>query len=229
LFSILSHCLILGKILTGTFTDQQGRFRIPDLPFGVYDIVVSFIVYKERTIRNVSLANDNRDLSLGTVLLSSSDVSLNEVTVVSEKPVIENRSDKVVYNVADDITSQGTQAIDVLRKVPQVTVNAEGNVELQGNSNIRFLINGKESSIFGNNIADALASIPSSQIKSIEAITNPGAKYDLQGTGGVINIILQENKLKGASGNLNLSAGTRNQTGSVSLGIHYRNSSAPGK
>jgi outer membrane receptor protein involved in Fe transport len=148
-----------------------------------------------------------------------SEFSLDEVMIVSDKPVIENRFDKIVYNVSSDVTSQGSLAIDVLKKVPYVSVDAEGNVELQGNSNVRFLINGKTSSIFGTNLADALASIPSSQIKTIEAITNPGAKYDLQGTGGVINIILHKNRLQGVSGNINLSAGTRNQNGSVNLGV----------
>lgn len=210
-----------GQVITGGITNSKGEFRIQNIPFGIYNIGISFIGYQE--VKLDSVAVDDNAVTLGTIPLSSSEVSLNEVTVVSEKPVIENRSDKIVYNVADDITSQGTQAIDVLRKVPQVTVDAEGNVELQGNSNIRFLINGKESSIFGNNIADALSSIPASQIKSIEAITNPGAKYDLQGTGGVINIILQENKLRGVSGNVNLSAGTRNQNGSLNLGIKKGN------
>ena len=205
-----------GSIIKGTIANSAGIFTIHDLPFGVYDIGISFIGYKEFRIKSVTLS---KDLSLGTIIMSPADFSLKEVMVVSDKPVIENRLDKIVYNVSSDITSQGTLAIDVLRKVPFVTVDANGNVELQGNSNIQFLINGKTSSIFGNNLADALASIPASQISSIEAITNPGAKYDLQGTGGVINIVLHENRFWGASGNVNLSAGTRNQNGSVNLSV----------
>lgn len=208
-----------GNLVTGTVTNMNGYFEISGLPFGVYNVGISFIGYEEVKIDSIVLNEDHPDLSLGKIGLSASDVSLGEVKVVSEKPVVENKFDKIVYNVESDVTAQGTLAIDILRKVPHVTVDAEGNVELQGNSNVRFLINGKTSSIFGNNLADALASIPASQIKSIEAITNPGSKYDLQGTGGVINIILQENKLKGVSGNVNLSAGTRNQTGSINLGV----------
>ena len=207
---------VSGKIFTGAITNSDGEFTIPDIPPGIYDIGITFIGYQEVKLDSVVLSED---ISLGTILLKLSDVSLNEVMVVSDKPVIENRFDKIVYNVSSDITARGTQAIDVLRKVPYVSVDANGNVELQGNSNIRFLINGKTSSIFGNNLADALASIPASQIKSIEAITNPGSKYDLQGTGGVINIILLENRLQGASGNVNLTAGTRSQNGSVNLGL----------
>lgn len=149
--------------------------------------------------------------------------ALEGVTIVAKKAVVENKIDKIVYNVANDLTSQNGAAIDVLKKVPQVTVDADGNVELQGNPNVRFLINGKPSSIFGNSLADALASIPASQIKSIEAITSPGAKYDAQGTGGVINIILNESKVKGINGTVNASAGTRFETGSVNLNFRNNN------
>ena len=147
--------------------------------------------------------------------------NLQGVTVTGDKPIIENKIDKTVYNAANDITSQGGLAIDVLKKVPQVTVDIDGNVELQGNSNIRFLINGKPSSVFGNSLADALASIPASQIKSVEAITTPGAKYDSQGTGGIINIILQDNNIQGVNGNINLSAGSRLENGSANFNFRH--------
>lgn len=212
-----------GELVTGALTNTEGDFEIPAIPYGLYDIKISFIGYDEVKLDSLEFSDDHPVVSLGTIHLSSSNISLGEVNVISERPVVENKFDKIVYNVSGDVTSQGSLAIDVLRKVPQVTVDAEGNVELQGNSNIKFLINGKESSIFGNNLADALASIPASQIKTIEAIANPGAKYDLQGTGGIINIILQDNKMQGASGNVNVSAGTRNQTGSVNLGIKRGN------
>lgn len=132
--------------------------------------------------------------------------TIEGIIIVGKKAIVENKIDKIVYNVANDVTSQSGAAIDVLRKVPQVTVDADGNVELQGNPNVRFLINGKPSSIFGNILADALASIPASQIKSIEAVTSPGAKYDAQGTGGIINIVLNESKVKGINGIVNASA-----------------------
>ncbi|SHK35072.1 TonB-dependent receptor domain-containing protein [Chryseobacterium polytrichastri] len=147
--------------------------------------------------------------------------TIEGVIIVGKKAIVENKIDKIIYNVANDVTSQSGAAIDVLRKVPQVTVDADGNVELQGNPNVRFLINGKPSSIFGNSLADALASIPASQIKSIEAVTSPGAKYDAQGTGGIINIVLNESKVKGINGIVNASAGTRFETGSVNL--NFRN------
>lgn len=156
-------------------------------------------------------------------LKNNSFKNIQEVIISGKKSTVENRVDKIVYNVASDITSQSGAAIDILRKVPQVTVDADGNVELQGNPNVRFLINGKPSSIFGNNLADALASIPASQIKSIEAVTSPGAKFDAQGTGGIINIVLNESKVKGINGIINASAGTRFETGAVNLNFRNNN------
>ncbi len=114
-------------------------------------------------------------------------------------------------------------ATDVLKKVPQVSVDIDGNVELAGNTSIRFLINGKPSTMFGSNIADVLQSIPASQIKSIEVITNPGAKYDAQGLGGIINIILKKSTARGINGNLSLTAGTLQQNGALNFNARKGN------
>src|ERR1035437_5295239 len=213
----------LGNVITGTVADVKGAFAISNIPLDTYMLNIEFIGYEKTTLDNVSLTSSKHSVALGTVFLSPSMQSLQSVTIVGDKPVVENKIDKIVYNVSNDITSQGGAAIDVLKKVPQVTVDIDGNVELQGNSNIRFLINGKPSSVFGNSLADALASIPASQIKSIEAITNPGAKYDSQGTGGIINIILYDNKMQGANGNINLTAGSRMENGSVNLNLRHNN------
>jgi ferric enterobactin receptor len=212
-----------GKTINGCITNARGAFALSDIPFGTYKIDIDFIGYEMNTIDSLSINSNRRFISLGTIFLSPSVNNLQAVTVVANKPIVENKIDKIVYNAANDITSQGGAAIDVLKKVPQVTVDLEGNVELQGNSNIRFLINGKPSSVFGNNLSDALASIPASQIKSIEAVTNPGARYDSQGTGGIINIVLQDNKMQGFNGNLNVSVGTRLENGSANLNIRHNN------
>lgn len=210
-----------GKVINGTVTDIKGAFAISGLPYDKYKVNIDFIGYEKITMDNIDISKDNRSISVGTIFLNQSAKSLQGVVIVGDKPVVENKIDKIVYNVSNDITSQGGAAIDVLKKVPQVTVDVDGNVELQGNSNIRFLINGKPSSVFGSSLSDALASIPSSQIKSIEAVTNPGAKYDSQGTGGIINIILYDNKMEGVNGNINLSAGTRLENGSVNLNVRH--------
>jgi ferric enterobactin receptor len=145
------------------------------------------------------------------------------VVVTSKTKLIENKIDKMVFNAEKDLTSQSGVATDVLKKIPQVSVDADGNVQLSGNSGIRFLINGKPSSAFGSNIADVLQSIPASQIKSVEVITSPGAKYDAQGLGGIINIILKNNNTRGYNGNLSLTAGTRMENGSFNFNARNTN------
>jgi outer membrane receptor protein involved in Fe transport len=212
-----------GKTVNGSIADEHGEFTIPGIPYGTYKISVGFIGYENKIIDSVSLSGKKRIVSLGTIFISPSMRNLQNVIITADKPIVENKIDKIVYNASNDITSQGGAAIDVLKKVPQVTVDIDGNVELQGNSNIRFLINGKPSSVFGSSLADALASIPASQIKSVEAITNPGAKYDSQGTGGIINIILQDNDIKGVNGNINLSGGTRLENGSANFNLRHKN------
>jgi len=210
-----------GKTINGSIADVHGNYTVTDIPYGTYKIDINFIGYEKITIDSLAIKPGRRSVSLGTVYLVSSMHNLQGVTVTGDKPIIENKIDKTVYNAANDITSQGGLAIDVLKKVPQVTVDIDGNVELQGNSNIRFLINGKPSSVFGNSLSDALASIPASQIKSVEAITTPGAKYDSQGTGGIINIILQDNNIQGVNGNINLSAGSRLENGSANFNFRH--------
>ncbi len=204
------------RIVTGTTSDIKGKFSVGNIAAGNYRVVIDFIGYSKKVLSPVKI--DGRStLSLGTLLLSASVTTLKDVTITAQKNIIENKIDKLIYNAENDITSQTGIAIDVLKKVPQVTVDINGNVELQGNSNIRFLIDGKPSTVFGNSITDVLQTIPASRIQSIEVVTSPGAKYDAEGTGGIINIILKKTTVKGISGNTSLSAGTRLENGSVNL------------
>src|ERR1035437_6419709 len=130
-----------GKTINGSIADVRGNYVVTDIPYGIYKIDINFIGYEKITIDSVALKPGRRSVSLGTIFLASSMHNLQGVTVTGDKPIIENKIDKTVYNVSNDITSQGGLAIDVLKKVPQVTVDIDGNVELQGNSNIKFLIN----------------------------------------------------------------------------------------
>jgi ferric enterobactin receptor len=207
----------------GVVSDPKGNFVLTNLSTGDYRVTVDFIGYQKKTIDHVTVSGSALNVVLGTILLTPVQNQLKTVEIVGQAPVVENKIDKLVYNVANDLTSQGSTAAEVLQKVPQVTVDIDGNVQLQGNANIRFLINGKPSSIFGASLADALQSIPANQIKSIEVITSPGAKYDANGTGGIINIILKDSKIQGINGSVNLSAGTRRENGSVNLNMRKGN------
>ena len=212
-----------GKVISGAIADANGTFAIDAIPNGSYVVSLEFIGYEKRTVDNVSVTLAAQKVSVGKIYLSPTSKAIEGVTVTADAPVVENKIDKIVYNAANDVTAQGGLALDILKKVPLVTVDIDGNVELQGNSNIKFLINGKPSSIFGSNLAEALATIPASQIKSIEAITSPGAKSDVQGTGGIINIILKDSRSQGINGSINLSGGTRLENGSGNLNIRKNN------
>jgi outer membrane receptor protein involved in Fe transport len=207
--------------VNGTIAGSKGVFSLDGLKPGTYRLVIEFVGYRNRTFGPVMLGS--KTFSIGDIPLSKTAEEMQAVTVTAPKGLVENKIDKMVFNAEKDITSQGGVATDVLKKVPMVTVDVDGNVELMGNANILFLINGRPSSIFGNNLADALQSIPASQIKSIEVITSPGAKYDAEGTGGIINIILKENKLNGINGNVSATAGTRLENGSFNLNARHGN------
>ncbi len=206
-----------NKIINGTTSDIKGIFILTRVPKGTYRIVINFLGYEKKVVENILLDDKNPSVSMGTIFLSPKSTNLQGVTVTAQKNIIENKIDKLIYNAENDITSQTGVATDVLKKVPQVSVDINGNVELQGNSNIRFLIDGKPSTIYGNSIVDVLQSIPASQIQSVEVITSPGAKYDAEGTGGIINILLKKTRINGLSGNISLTAGTRLENGSANL------------
>jgi ferric enterobactin receptor len=211
------------KPLTGTTTDDKGSFALPDLPAGTYSLVIEHIGFMPYNKDGIGLNKKDAITDLKKISLTAESTTLQDVTIVAKSKLVENKIDKIVFNAEKDVSSQGGVAADILKKVPQVSVDADGNVQLAGNAGIRFLINGKPSSAFGSNIADVLQSIPASQIKSIEVITNPGAKYDAQGMGGIINIILKSNNTKGYNGNLSLTAGTRNENASLNLNMRKNN------
>lgn len=203
--------------IDGVVTDKNGNFTLNNVKNGDYKVTIDFIGYKRKIVDHLKVDDTHQQIKLSSILLMPLANALKEVTVTTTGPVVVNKIDKIVYNAENDLTSQGGVATDVLKKVPQVTVDIDGNVELLGNSGVKFLIDGKPSAIFGSSVADALQSIPADQIKSIEVISSPGAKYDAAGTAGIINIILKKNKIYGVNGSVNLSAGSRRNEGSVSL------------
>lgn len=212
-----------GKVINGATTNDKGFFKLTEIPNGTYNLLIYFIGYKTSKKENIIISPSNTLVNLGNLTITNRQTSLKEVTIEAEQNLIEYKIDKMVYNADKDLTSQGGVALDILKKVPQVSVDVNGNVELQGSSGIRFLINGKPSTIFGNNIADVLQTIPASQIQSIEVVTSPGAKYDAEGTGGIINIILKKNDVQGINGSVSLSVGTRLENGSLNLNARKNN------
>jgi len=203
--------------LNGVLTDDKGVFKIDGVKPGSYRLEISFIGYPTKVIRNIETTLSKPDKALGTVVVAPSAKSLKEVQVTGAKALVENRIDKIVYNAEKDLTSAGGNATDVLQKVPLVAVDINGNVSMRGDGNVRVLINGKPSGATASNLSDVLKAIPADQIKSIEVITSPSAKYDAEGTAGIINIITKTSNVSGISGAISGGVGTRQNNGNASL------------
>ncbi|WP_342086677.1 TonB-dependent receptor domain-containing protein [Dyadobacter sp. OTU695] len=205
--------------IDGTTTDEKGEFTLTKVASGNFKILISFIGYKTKTISNVKI-DRKTELNLGTVTLIPDVVQLNEVEVVGMAQMIEEKVDRLVYNAEKDITSKGGDASDVMKKVPMLTVDLDGNVSLRGSSNVRVLINNKPSTIIATSVADALKQIPADMIKSVEVITSPSARYDAEGSAGIINIITKKSTIQG--GTLNLDTGIGNRGSNLGLRGNYR-------
>jgi len=205
------------KEVNGNITEDDGKFKLTEVKVGTYDLQLSFIGYKTRMYRGITLTPKKPDVNLGKMYLVADNILLDAVEVVEEAAVIENRIDKIVYNADKDVTSTGGDAADVLRKVPLLSVDFDGNVSLRGSSNLQILINGKPSGMFSANVADALKMLPADQIKTVEVITTPGAKYDGEGSGGIINIITKKKSIEGVTGSMSASAGNRQNNSNLSL------------
>lgn len=206
-----------NRVLNRTRSDSSGDFGLTNVPPGSYTVVIEYVGYRTINVRNILVTQKIDIIDLRRIHAIPRTVDEQAVVVTAPPKLIDNKIDRLVFNAERDITSQTGVATDLLQKVPQVSVDVDGNVELQGSTNILFLIDGKPSTIFGSNITDVLQAIPASEIKSIEVITNPGAKYDAQAAGGIINIILKHNNAQGVNGNLSLTAGTIIQNGSFNI------------
>lgn len=189
--------------ISGGITDAKGIFSVKT-PAGFYEISVEFISFKSK---KYTKQNITKDLDLGTITLSEDSKSLDEVVIIAEKTTVDIRLDKKVFNIGKDLSIRGGNASDVLGNVPSVQVDVEGTVSLRGNENVTILIDGRPSALVGLNGAEALRQIPAEAIEKVEVITSPSARYDAEGTAGILNIILRKNKLTGFNGSLQLDLG----------------------
>ena len=223
------------KQIYGGITDNKGDYTVDVTP-GTYEITLEFISFKPTVVAQKQLSEAT---NLGTTALEEDATQLNEVVIRAEKTTVEIKLDKKVYNVGQDMMVKGGTASDVLDNVPSITVDAEGNVALRGNDNVKILIDGRPSNAI--NIADALKSIPADALDKVEVITNPSSRYNAEGGGGIINIVLKKGKNLGLNGTAVLSTGypeTYGGTGNINFkskefnlfttqGYNYRNN--PGR
>ena len=198
-------------VLSGGLTDLNGNFKILT-PKAIYEISVKYISFKSKSF---SAENINTNKNFGTIELSENTNSLNEIVIIAEKTTVNIRLDKKIFNIGKDLSIKGGNASDVLGNVPSVQVDVEGTVSLRGNENVTILIDGRPSALVGMNGAEALRQIPAEAIEKVEVITSPSARYDAEGTAGILNIILRKNKLIGFNGSLQLDLGNPLKVGTA--------------
>lgn len=204
-------------IIDGGISDQNGSFKI-ELSQGTYDLTFEYLSFKTLKKNNLIL---DKDIDLGIIKLSMDVEDLDNVDIVAEKTTVEIKLDKKIYNVGKDLTLRGGSVSDVLDNVPSVSVDIEGNVALRGNQSVRILINGKPSGLVGLNSTEALRQLPAEAIEKVEVITSPSARYDAEGTAGILNIILKRSKLLGLNGAIIANIGYPERLGG-SANLNYR-------
>ncbi|WP_346238569.1 TonB-dependent receptor domain-containing protein [Niabella insulamsoli] len=191
------------KVLQRLNTDASGKFTA-QAATELIVVEISFVGYKPKTIKKPKITGQQIDL--GTIVLSKSEVTLEEVVVRAEKSSTEFKLDKRIFNVGQDLSSTGMSALEVLNNVPSVMVNIDGQISLRGNSGVQILINGKPS-VLADESSNALGTITADMIERIEVITNPSAKYEAEGTAGILNIILKKEKSKDLNGSISVNTG----------------------
>src|SRR6201996_5962629 len=203
--------------INGVLTDEKGNFKIEGLHPGAYKLRIAYVGYPDKFVDGVVTTDAKPDKNVGVIRVAPSQKALKEVQITGTAALVENKIDKIVYNAEKDLTAAGGNASDVLQKVPLVSVDINGNVSIRGDQNVRVLINGKPSGATSASLSDVLKAIPADQIKSIEVITSPSAKYDAEGSAGIINIITKQKNVSGISGSVNGGVGTRQNNGNINL------------
>jgi outer membrane receptor protein involved in Fe transport len=206
-----------NEAIRGTTTDLEGRFEL-DIPKQAFIVEVSFIGFVTQTIEEIPIKEGKVDL--GIIQLSENSQTLDEVVVRAEKSQTEFKLDKRVFNVGKDLSSTGASALEVLDNVPSVNVNIEGEISLRGSSGVQVLINGKPS-VLASEQGNALGTITAEMIEKIEVITNPSAKYDAEGTSGIINIVIKKEERKGLNGSVSVNTGVPHNH-SIGLSLNRR-------
>ncbi len=211
-----------STVTAGTETDQNGKFSLSDVPYGKYNLRVSIIGYSKSIVRGILVDKANSEVKLDPVFIASGETTTDEIDVEAERSAVEFREDKKIFNVEQGMNVQGGSAVDVLKNIPSVSVDADGNISLRGNENVKILVDGKP---FGLNNPEnrnsVLDQIPSNLIESVELITNPSAKYEAENSAGIINIKLKKREGLGYNGSLILNAGSKDKYNG-SLNMNFR-------
>ena len=209
------------KVITGGVTDSKGRFRITEIPVGRFRAQIGFMGYNSITVDDIRLMpRGGTEQNLGTLRLEPNVQALEAAEVVEQRSTLEMMIDRKVFRVGDDLNSAGSNATELLRNVPSIDVDIDGNLSLRGSGNVTILIDGRPSGMTGSATQSLLEQIPASSIDRVEIITSPTAKYDPEGVAGILNIILKKDKLEGKNGQVSVTWGTNeNHSGSFNGNI----------
>src|SRR5688572_16211466 len=210
------------KLVNGDISHDAGDFSL-QVPFGKYYAEIDFMGYESYTTVSIEISKDNPEFNFGTVKLTTSVSTLDEIVVQAEKSTMELSLDKKVFNVGKDLANAGGSANDILMNIPSVSVDPEGTVKLRGSDNVRILIDGKPSGLVSFKGGSGLQQLQASMIERVEVITNPSARYEAEGMAGIINIVLKKERNQGFNGSFELITGhPTNLGGAANLNYRHR-------
>jgi outer membrane receptor protein involved in Fe transport len=204
--NVVIYSEVDSALVTGVITDEKGQFSLEKIPQGKYYLKIQFLGYKSHFLKDIEITREKTIYDVGDIKLSPGNNEIAEVQVVADKRHVEYRIDKKIINPSQDIIASGGSAVQVLENAPSINVDIQGNVSMRNSTNFKVLIDGKETLLEGS---EALRSIPASSIEKIELITNPSAKYEADGTAGIINVILKKNTKLGLNGVIDFSVNNR--------------------
>lgn len=208
----------------GRVTDDTGRFHFSNLELSTYNITASFLGYADKTPSDIRLTASDPKQDLGKIALGPGSTELEEVTVQALRPTIIQKADRIVVSIQGTALAAGNSAYDVLSKAPGVYVDQEGNIQLNGRSGVTVMLNDRLTYLSARDLRNLLEGMSAENIENIEIITNPSAKYDAEGSSGILNINLKKNALRGINGNVNASYRYNGKQHGYSLGgrINYK-------
>ncbi|QHV93757.1 TonB-dependent receptor domain-containing protein [Spirosoma endbachense] len=207
-----------SSMVTGSISDEAGKFELRSKP-GSFWLKVTVVSYQDRRIPAIQVVD--KTIDLGKLILKATTKRLDEVIVKGERSQMELSLDKRIFNVGKDLANAGGTAVDILSNVPSVAVDAEGNVSLRGSNSVRILIDGKPSGLVSLKGGSGLQQLQGSSIERVEVITNPSARYEAEGMGGIINIVLKKEHKEGINGSFDLITGYPSNFG-VAANVNYR-------
>ncbi len=212
-----------SSTLATQVSDKTGRYAFKNIPAGKYLLALTGVGYTRNYVAPFPVQQNQSVVAIQPVHLQSQTKDLGAVTVAARKPFIEQKIDRTVVNVDAAVTNTGASALEVLEKLPGVTVDKDGNVSLKGKSAVMIMIDGKPSYLSGAELVNLLRNMNANQLEQIELMTNPPAKYDAAGNSGIINIKTKKNKLQGFNGSLSVGYGQGKRARSNnSVNLNYR-------